>query len=687
MKISILHENSQLAYAAAELTKFLTEYTTARILTAEGGERTITLAVDETLPAHHYAVNGDGVHTTIRGGNASSVLCGVCEALAQAGILFRATGYSVPRAFDVEAIFGMNQVIRPKFRLRGIRQHINFPMDISSYSLREAKEYIRSLARMQYNAITFHSYPGQWHETRPFDDTDHAGHFFYGQVHPLPADNPLLVSRIGNRKVYCIPEAEAIFEDEAARADYARYWLNQVMDTAKEAGMTITLSVEILGDDEAATADMLRVICETYPLVDTLELITEECGGFRDQPGVTGENIKDFIVELFGEDVLDACGNLPGLPSELPHQLGSSAVSLKRLLRALETRDAWTAGLSRVPALRAGLYLTCPDTLRVLRPILRKKRPADTTMSLLSAHGALAVARNIEATGNLPEDWQNTMYYSWAEFDGNMFLQQLSTDGIEELANMPEAESAYGFCINHWRTAENNLAISYAARAAIDGLPARDFYRLYAAQLGIGKQEAFVETCTRLAKLDTYNRDELFNIGFCAVVCWFNWHRRPGGMMPRGFAAEPQRRSIAEYEALVRGFEEILPSATTPEGIAFLRLMANRCYTGMLHIRAMMVLDELAQIYDYHDPKPLSDGQMARVSEILAESRGAAEEYLRVYGEMLPDRGGEGQLISYHETTLAYIRAVADTFNSVGIAENAEGGVYDAPPMPDADVK
>ena len=685
MTISILYPNNQLSYAAAELAGFLTEYTTAEILYSEGGDRTVTLTVDESLPAHHYAIQGDGIRADIRGGNPSSVLCGVCEALSEAGILFRATGYSVPRTFDVEAIFRLCRVIRPRFLLRGIRQHINFPMDISSYPLREAKEYIRSIARMQYNAITFHSYPGQWHETRPDDDTDHAGHFFYGQAHPLPADDPLLAGRIDNRRFFCIPEAEAIFEDEAARADYARYWLNEVMATAKEAGLTITLSVEILDDDEAATARMLRVLCETYPLVDTLELITEECGGFRDQPGVTRENIKDFIVELFGEDVLDAEGNLPGLPSELPHQLGSSAVSLKRLLRALEIRDQWLAGPERVPALRAGLYLTCPDTLRVLRPIIRKKRPADTTMSLLPAHGALAVARNIEATGNTAEDWQNTMYYSWAEFDGNMFLQQLSTDGIEVLANMPEAESAYGFCINHWRTAENNPAISYAARAAIDGLPADAFYRLYATRLGIGNTAAFAETCARLARLDTHNRDELFNIGFCAVVCWMNWHRRGRGATPRGFTVPPQQHAIAEYEAVISGFESILPSASTPEGIECLRLMVNRCRTSILHIRSMMVLEELKEIYDYDDPKPLTDAQMARVREILAESMGAAEEYLRVYGEMLPDRGGEGQLISYHETTLAYLRVVANTFADAAVV--AEADTYDAPPMPDAQVK
>jgi len=34
---------------------------------------------------------------------------------------------------------------------------------ISSYPVEEACEYIRNLARMRMNYITFHSYPGQWY--------------------------------------------------------------------------------------------------------------------------------------------------------------------------------------------------------------------------------------------------------------------------------------------------------------------------------------------------------------------------------------------------------------------------------------------------------------------------------------------------------------------------------------------
>ena len=60
-------------------------------------------------------------------------------------------------------------------------------------------------------------------------------------------------------------------------------------------------------------------------------------------------------------------------------------------------------------------------------------------------------------------------------------------------------------------------------------------------------------------------------------------------------------------------------------------------------------------------------------------------EYLHLYGQMVLDRGCEGQLVSYHSTILVYIDAVGAAFNkdiSVTLAEE-----YDAPPMPDEKVK
>ena len=685
MTVCILQKNTNTAYASSELKKFLLEFSNLELTDTATADRSITLTVDSAMEPHHYSICGDGSQLVIRGGNASSVLCGVCEALAEAGILFEANGYCVPHSFDTDVLFSLHREVKPKFRLRGIRQHINFTMDISSYPLPMAQEYIRNLARMRYNALTFHSYPGQWHEPDPAKENDVAGHFFYGQTHPVPTDDPLTASRIRNRKYYCIPEVEELYEDETARGAYAKYWLNEVMKTVKECGMELTLSLEITHGDHEVNCRMLHEVCRTYPLIDTLELISEECGGFRDEPGVTYDNVKAFVAEQLGEDVLDAEGSLPGLPDCLPHQLPSSAVGVKRMLQVLQMRDQWLEGLEKKPALRGGLYLTCADTLRVLRPILRRKLPAGMTMSLLSAHGALAVADNIEKTGTIPSDWQNTMFYSWAEFDGNMYVQQMSTDGIEKLVGLPDTDSSYGFCINHWRTAENSLAISYAAEAAITAMPAEAFYVKHAKMIGIGDTDGFVSACKRLAALDTYNRDNLFNIGFCAVVCWLNWHRRNGVMQPRRFPAEYLNHAVAEYSALIDMWKTLLPTAEKKEGIAFVRLLINRCQTSILHIRALMKLDELDAVYDYNNPAPLTAEQAEKINTILKEAKALTTQYMHLYGEVLPDRGGEGQLVSYAVTTPVFIDAVAANFNDSIAVFHAD--TYDAPPMPDAEVR
>ncbi len=678
--------NENLAYGAKELALFLRKCTNEIILeNSDGAERVITLKVDANKQAHHYEISGDGTQLSVVGGNESSVLCGIYEALADAGIFFEATGYSLPHAFNLDLLFKINKKVEPKFRLRGIRQHINFPMDVSSYTLEEAKEYIRCIARMRYNAITFHSYPGQWHEVNSAGEKDFAGHFFYGKTYPVPQEDALTASRVNNETIYCIPEAEPVFHKEYERGEFAKAWLNELMKTAKEAGLTITMSVEITFDGDEAIVSMLRKVGENYPLIDTLELISEECGGFRDMPELNMDNIKAFMVNTFDKDVLDEEGNLPGLPDFVPHQLGAAAISVRRVLHALSLRDAWLTSFNNNVKLRGGIYTTCPDTLRILRRILRDRLPQGMTFSLLPAHGAVAVVDNIRDTGTIEEDWQNTMFYSWAEFDGNMFIQQMSTDGIEQLVSMPTAESAYGFCINHWRTAENNLAISYAAEAAISGQSAREFYADYAKTIGVCDVASFVEVCTKLAGLDTYNRDNLFNIGFCAVGCWLNWCRRGDAIIPRGFPADLQTTSIEKYEEIIADLEKLLGSAYKKEGMAFIKLMINRCQTSILHIKSLMALDKLFDLYDYSNPQPISEEQSKQIHEAIATARNYAIEYLHLYGENLPDRGGEGQLVSYYETTVVFIDAVAANFsdNKKVIATDD----YDAPPMPDAEVK
>ncbi len=250
---------------------------------------------------------------------------------------------------------------------------------------------------------------------------------------------------------------------------------------------------------------------------------------------------------------------------------------------------------------------------------------------------------------------------------------------------MPPTSSSYGVCINHWRTAENRLTITYAAEALISAMPADAFYRRYAERLGISDAEGFAAFCRDLAQLDTQNRDHLFNIGFCAVGCWLAWHRNGDYMTPRGYEDADYRHAIDAYAALADRARALLPFAGTKEGIAFLRLLANRCETSLLHVRSMQTLEELNTVFDFDHPAPLSEEQAEKINAILKRSRDDAVEYLHLYGEILPDRGGEGQLVSYYETTLVYIDAITASF--AGTGSSAQPDHYDDPPMPDADAK
>ena len=104
-----------------------------------------------------------------------------------------------------------------------------------------------------------------------------------------------------------------------------------------------------------------------------------------------------------------------------------------------------------------------------------------------------------------------------------------------------------------------------------------------------------------------------------------------------------------------------------------------------MHIRALMKLDELDTVYDYDNPAPLSAEQAAKIDVILKEAKDLTARYMHLYGEVLPDRGGEGQLVSYAVTTPVFIDAVAAHFDdSIRFVQEE---TYDAPPMPDAEVR
>ena len=60
----------------------------------------------------------------------------------------------------------------------------------------------------------------------------------------------------------------------------AIHWMQQLMQEAKRLGLRIQLSFEPRTYTVEQTAQLARKLIDTYPLVDDLELMTEETGGW-----------------------------------------------------------------------------------------------------------------------------------------------------------------------------------------------------------------------------------------------------------------------------------------------------------------------------------------------------------------------------------------------------------------------
>lgn len=689
MKITISSKGHGpvLEYARQELMCFLKRYSNHEIGVFPQAQREIVLEC-KNLPS----ADSDGSYTIagqedsgktvliIASDYENGVLAGVYEVLERMGLLFQMNGAVCSRPLDVTACDGLTFSCTPFCRHRGIRQHINFPMDISSYHMEDAGEYIRNLARMGLNSITFHSYTGQWHGYQSDKQTVYAGNYFYGQRHRVPEYAPI-AAHVDNYKYYCIPEIEADLSDTQARHDFSIRWLNQVMAVCKQTGLHITLSLELPEDEPMdSLVEIVRGVLRCYPLMDTIEWISPEGGGGGERFGL--ECLEDKVREYFGGGLI-ADGVLAYVPDTLPESLPGAMASLKRAMDLYARKDEILEGMGQ-KQIAIGLYVMCRETLKFLKQIMTAVLPEEVLLTFLPAHGSLAVADNIEFMEFTEAQLQRTLIYSWIEFDGNMYLQQNSNQGIEAIlsrtADITQGRSIYGMCFNHWRTAENEIVAGYMAKATNCFETTRTFYKKYAEKLGIAETSVFTDTMTLLEEIDCFNRDHLFNIGFCYLGCWLMY---PGLGWIRHWDAGNMAQAVDMYEAVLLKLEACLEKTQTVSGISALRFLMNRVQCSIYQIRSIMALNPICAVADDRAPEQLTKEQKIWVAQCCQKALDWCKAYVNLHMELLPDRGCQGTAVSYYATIPVYIDHIKQYFVYGEMECTHEPETFDAPPPPD----
>lgn len=655
-----------LNYAAEEIERWLPS------CVPQAAEWRFLLFVDPSLPPFCWSVAVDSPQVEIRGHNSACVLHGVYDLLEQAGYIFDVSGPWLRADAASVVLDGYRSEGRPAVLWRGIRQHLNFPMDISSYSLDEARDYLRQLARMRFNHITFHSYPDQWYAVTHNGHTQHAGYYFYGQRHDLP-DHPIR-SVIRNQQTFCIPEHEAQIDDVEANSQNAQRWLSTLIDEAKLLGMRVQFSCELREQNLSLSLATLRSVLATYPQIDVLEIITQETGEWG--YAAPAETLRELAAQYFPGALDDP---------EISRHLVEGKKDLDKLMReighGLQAIDVLRGLDSHLPALALGAYCTVRSDHAVVVQLLQQYAPSDIAITLLLDHGGRAVARNLQALSLTSADWSRSLIYSWIEFDGTVYLLQNSVKGIAQLIDLA-AETRGDLPIpalafNHWRTAENRTSLRYAAHSLVSGPTAPDdFYRQHAAALGITDAGSYAAAMTLIDDAETQARDELPNVGFCYVGCWGDTGLGYYGVFQGQKAAQVR----AMYTESQRLLEASLQTASTDPARDYLALLLNRLRCTIVYLEAIEIASQMQSIVLGRLPGALSEEERAAVVAICDRALVRMEDYMAIHAQMLPDRGAEGTLISFYYTPPFVLRRIRADYS--GESQVIALKTHDAPPSP-----
>ena len=615
----------------------------------------VEFSVDPSLAATAFAVKSDGRVAQLQAATTNGFLPAVYTLLEQLGYRFEITGPVAPAALAKLPVLATTT--HPFIQHRGIRQHINFPMDISAYPVDEAQEYIRNLARLRFNHITFHSSPHQWIEA----DGLLAGAFCYGWRYDLN-DDPLLRRHVRNQRTFCIPAIEPVYEQPEERSRRAVAWLRAVMHEAKRVGLTVQFSFEPVQTSLAAGQQMAEAILATYPEIDVLEIITRETGGWN--PAPTIEHLRAVAAPYFNLADIEPwlTEGQRDLDSYLA-DLGFNLQLIQRLQGRVRTR------------LSCGIYCAVANYLKLSIQEMRRQLPAEVGFAILAGHGSRRVARNLSGAGLTAADWSRTLVYSWLEFDGIMYLQQNSIHGLGQLFDAPNRPA--GLAFNHWRTAENRIPARFAALATVRGpIAEANFYAEYAADFGIGEPAAFAQALRDLDEADSLATEGLPNIAFCADGIWrdqlgsLKWQSLPH-----------LRLVLTTYKLAQVELRRCAAATQTAAGCERLAFLDNRLRCTIIYLEATERLVVQLPLFQ-KAPAQLSTAEREEIVRACDAAAARFEQYRQWHAAALPDRGCEGTLISFHTNLPVACQNLRKVWGGVGAeAPVRTVGIYE-PPLP-----
>ena len=618
------------------------------------------------------------INVIFSGSDEISMVHAVHGFLEHLGFQFEFTGTIAPSSIKSDTLSNGSYTTIPFVRWRGIRQHVNFPMDISSYPIEEAKTYLKNMIRMRFNKLAVHSYPNLWHEVHTGDSIEYAGNFFYNRPHEIPSI-PIIKNNIRfNDKYFVIPAIEPHYADRIRKSAMAVDWMKELLSYAKSIGLRIQFSVEPrTRGDVNYILDNCKSAIQNYPMIDELEVITEELGGWGNACSDTA--VRKVLVNHFGKAVLEDT-LVTNVIRKNQTDLDNLLNQLGRNIKALKILNKEPMVASGKISLKLGIYCTIQPYAAMAYHLARKYM-ASTELTIMPGHGSVRTANNFAKVQATATDLAKTTVFSWIEFDGLMFTQQNPIAGIESLANdlgaRNKGQQVNAIIFNHWRTAENRTAAKYAALTSLMGpIKKNDFYATYAKRLGIADTNAFVANMNKLEEIDQLSTNDLPNVGFCWVGAWLQG--APYTWMNRSMLQKVNNM----YDSVGASLEEIKKYTSNTAGKTYLDFLCNRIGTSSLYLKAFSA-GAAIQTIEKDGTGKYAETAPARATSICNQALLLFEKYMEMHTKMMPDRGTEGTLINLWHGPMYGLKVLRKTIGNIPMdAPIKEEKSSDAPPLP-----
>jgi hypothetical protein len=662
-----------------------------------------TWTIDPGMAPFSFAYSRrDGVWN-FRAPSAQGLVQAVYPALEAAGFRFYVTGPDAPGKLTLDRVPTENTVVTPGTRLRGVRQHINFNMDVSSWPVAEAKEYIRNLARQNYNFMTFHSYPCHWTRDKlshgalfgdfgawtsklglPRDELISGG-YFYGAEFLIP-NHPLVRPNIRfNKSYFTAPEFEAVIQQHPQRGEKSRAWLREVMAEAKRAGMTLLMSTELRAIDDNYNTGLLDRMVADYPEIDYLEIISAEAADPKKENLAKNIAMAREIVEGESDAELNEKYKHGSLKLPLIAQLRDYALNL-RTIRALR-KQGWEKKNGVI--LVCGSYSVRPHSISAQMELVKEYLPDDVPLAIMPGHSSRLVLSNIEEANISPEMLRRMLINNWIEFDGYMMLQQHGARGFFALGDYLREKTGdkqiSGMAANHWRTAPNAMTFRYYGEWNRNaGRTPEAFYASTAADFGISGDKAAV-LANVMRELDELSDAAAIsgNIGF--NLMWEIQKKTRSTPVVWWWERLKMEKGLARFETLQAQIKTLQQEKLTPSGRKHIGQLETGVHTSILHLKGVLALKD-ATDHGFDPPARkfrdnLTEAEKERISVACTQAEKHFQDYLKTLAANLTDRGEEGMLITYYYAPLLLANNIRALIGGQGtfINRNEEGNVVPLP--------